>query len=98
MLHDIFLLTRPDRFLLSDLMDWMHEVMDKDAVDWRYSRSDLRIFFIPFLKGYALEKMPFGQKWLRAATIDKLERVIPATSVMKGHIPVSLKVGFIETY
>jgi hypothetical protein len=39
-------------------------------------RSDLRLFFIPFIKGYALEKMPFGQKWLRAATIDKLERVM----------------------
>ena len=68
-------LLRPDRFLLSDLMDWMHEVMDKDEIDWRYSRSDLRIDFVPFIKGYALEKMPFGQKWLRAATIDKLERV-----------------------
>jgi len=64
----------PDRFLLSDLMDWMHDVMDKDYEDWHYTRSDLRLFFIPFIKGYALEKMPFGQKWLRAATIDKLER------------------------
>ena len=65
----------PDRFLLSDLTDWMHEVMDKDYQDWKYTRSDLRTNIYPFITAFLLQNMWFGQKWLRAATIDKLERV-----------------------
>lgn len=64
----------PDRILLADLMDWMHDVMDKYNEDWEYRRVDLRFHFAPVLKSLIVQSLPMGQKWLRALTLDKLER------------------------
>ena len=30
---------------------------------------------LPFVKSFIVQSLPFGQKWYRAATLDKLERV-----------------------
>jgi len=66
----------PDKFLQGDLLNWMHEVMHKDPVDYRYKMVDLR--FSPFTIGKAIAAslIPygFGLKYFRAPTLEKLER------------------------
>lgn len=71
----IFEATGPERYLLCDLLDYMMEMMDVDYDYFGYKCTDLRFRPLPFVKGYALEKfMPFGQKFYKAATLEKLER------------------------
>ena len=65
----------PDRFLLGDLMDWMHEVMHKDPDVWGYRRTDLRWDIRPLIWAWIIEKLPVGQKISRGMTIDKIDRV-----------------------
>ena len=66
---------RPERFLLSDLMDWMHEVMHKTPEDWSYRRSDIRWDIKPLVMCAILQNLPIGLKNMRSPTLDKLERV-----------------------
>jgi hypothetical protein len=66
----------PERFLLSDLMDWMHEVMHKDPVDFRYKRNDLRFSPVTFVKAMMCSMSPTGNRYWRAPTLERLERVI----------------------
>ena len=37
-----FLLARPEKYLMSDLLDWMAEHTNRDAKDYGYWRTDLR--------------------------------------------------------
>jgi len=40
----------PERFLLSELVDWMYDVMDKSNEYWNYKRVDMRIVITPMIK------------------------------------------------
>ena len=64
----------PERFLQADLIDWMHEVMYKDPYLYKFRR--LNLMFSPFTIGKAVagSYLPIGQKWLRAPTLERLER------------------------
>ena len=66
-------------FLLfqSHLVDWMHEVMHKDPVDYEYRRADLRWNPATFAKAATSSFLPFGlgNKYFRAPTLERLERV-----------------------
>lgn len=64
----------PERFLLSDLIDWMHEVMHKTPEDYNYTRTDLRLDIKPLLLCALLQYLPLGRRSMRAPTLDKLER------------------------
>ena len=66
---------RPERFLLADLIDWMHEVMHKTEEDYNYHRTDLRFDIKPIIACAILQNLPFGLRNLRSPTLDKLERV-----------------------
>ena len=66
---------RPERFLLADLVDWMHEVMHKSPEDWGYKRSDIRLDIKPLVLCAIMQNFPVGLRNLRAPTLDKLERV-----------------------
>ena len=68
-------LKRPDRFLLSDLVDWMFEVMHKNPLDWGYKRTDLRLDILPLINCAVLQNLPIGLKTYRCPTLDYLERV-----------------------
>ncbi len=66
----------PEQYVLGDLMDWMHEVMHKDPVEYNYKRTDLRFDPICFYKaavGSMIGKM--GGKYFRSPTLEYLERV-----------------------
>jgi len=64
----------PERFLLGDLMDWMHEVMHKTEEDYNYQRIDLRTDFRPWLWCAIMQNLPIGLRNMRCPTLDKLER------------------------
>lgn len=64
----------PERFLMADLMDWMHEVMHKTPEDFNYARSDLRFDIKPLIACAILQNMPLGLRNMRCPTLDKLER------------------------
>ena len=68
-------ISRPERFLMADLMDWMHEVMHKTPEDFNYARSDLRFDIKPLIACAILQNMPLGLRNMRCPTLDKLERV-----------------------
>ena len=59
------------------MVDWMHEVMHKDPVDWQYKKIDLRFNPQTFVKAAIATFLPFGlgNKYLRAPTLERLERV-----------------------
>jgi len=64
----------PDRFLLSDLIDWMHEVMHKTPEDYNYARTDLRFDIKPLVLCALLQYLPLGRKNMCSPTLEKLER------------------------
>jgi len=64
----------PEPFQMSHLMDWMHEVMHKDYEDYRYRRADLRWNPATFAKAITSTFLPIGNKYLRAPTLERLER------------------------
>lgn len=66
----------PEQFLLADLVDWMHDIMDKDEQDWGYSRQELMFSPATFAKATACSLMPFGMglKYFKACTLERLER------------------------
>ena len=67
----------PERFLQADLLDWMHEVMYKDPDLYGYRRKDMLISPVCIAKALACSFMPasLGMKYLRAPTLERLERV-----------------------
>jgi len=64
----------PERFLLADLIDWMHEVMHKTPEDYNYARSDLFLDPKPLILCAVLQNSTFGKRNWRSPTLDKLER------------------------
>ena len=64
----------PERFLQADLIDWMHEVMYKDPDLYKFKRINLMFSPYTFAKAVAGSYLPIGQKWLRAPTLERLER------------------------
>jgi NADH dehydrogenase (ubiquinone) 1 alpha subcomplex subunit 9 len=65
----------PHSYKLSDLMDWMAAVTNRDPVDYGYKRTDLRLAYLPWAKAFLLSKvLPLGCKTLGGHTFDKLER------------------------
>jgi len=66
----------PEHFMQAHLVDWMHEVMHKDPVDWQYKKIDLRFNPQTFVKAAIATFLPFGlgNKYLRAPTLERLER------------------------
>ena len=67
---------RPQAFLLSELMDWICEMTNRDPVDYNYKRTEL--FFSPYTwaKTIAIQMAPLGQKkWFGPHSIERLERV-----------------------
>ena len=65
----------PETYVLADLLDWMHDVMDKDEEDFGYVRQELMLSPSTFLKAGLCQFAPLGQKYYRAATLERLERV-----------------------
>ena len=59
------------------LVDWMHEVMHKDPVDYEYRLADLRWNPATFAKAATSSFLPWGlgNKYFRAPTLERLERV-----------------------
>lgn len=72
----------PERFLLSDLIDWMHEVMHKTPEDWSYRRTDIRFDIKPLVMCAILQNLPIGLKNMRSPTLDKLERSMMTDEVV----------------
>jgi len=70
----IFEATGSERYLLCDLINHMMALMDIDRLTFGYKISDLRLQPVPFVKGFLMQNMPFGQKQFTGATIEKLER------------------------
>lgn len=64
----------PDRFLLSEFMDYCHDILRKDYIDWGYRRTDLFLDPWPFIQSFLNQSMPFGTIYFGSNTIDKLER------------------------
>ena len=71
----IFEAMGPDQFLQADLIDWMHEVMYKTDPEWGYTRTDLRFMLTPWMKTAFGNFTPFGKKYYRGPTFERLERV-----------------------
>ena len=65
----------PETYVLADLLDWMHDIMDKDEEDFGYVRQELMLSPTTFLKAGLCQFAPLGQKYFRAATLERLERV-----------------------
>merc|ERR1739844_561252 len=61
----------PERFLLSDLIDWMHEVMHKTPEDWSYRRTDIRWDIKPLVMCAILQNLPIGLKNMRSLTLGE---------------------------
>jgi len=72
----------PERFLLADLVDWMHEVMHKSPEDWGYKRTDIRLDIKPLVLCAIMQNLPVGLRSLRAPTLDKLERSMMTDEVL----------------
>jgi len=72
----------PERFLLADLVDWMHEVMHKSPEDWGYKRTDIRLDFKPLVLCALFQNLPIGLRSMRAPTLDKLERSMMTDEVL----------------
>jgi len=64
----------PERFLLGDLMDWMHEVMHKTPEDYNYGRTDMRWDIKPIILSALFNYLPIGRRNMISPTLDKLER------------------------
>merc|ERR1711936_632843 len=73
---EIFEAMGPETFLQAHLIDWMHEVLHKDAYDWDYKKTDLRWSVPTFAKAAFSSFIPFGlgNKYFRAPTLERLER------------------------
>lgn len=65
----------PNKYLQSDLMDWMHEVMHKDAEDYGYKRVDLLLSPITIAKSIYCSLTPIGNIYFAGPTLERLERV-----------------------
>ena len=67
----------PETFVLADLIDWMHDVMDKDDDKWGYGykRTNLLLSPAAFLKAGIVQALPLGQRYFRGTTLERLERV-----------------------
>jgi len=72
----------PERFLLADLVDWMHEVMHKSPEDWGYKRTNILFDFKPLVLCALLQNLPVGLRSMRAPTLDKLERSMMTDEVL----------------
>jgi len=64
----------PERFLLGDLIDWMHEVMHKTPEDYNYARTDMRWDIKPMILSALFNYLPLGRRNMISPTLDKLER------------------------
>jgi len=72
----IFEAMGPQSFVQGHLVDWMHEVMHKDPVDYEYRLADLRWNPATFAKAATASFLPWGlgNKYFRAPTLERLER------------------------
>jgi len=70
----IFEATGPERYLLCDLMDYMMDLQEIDYDFYNYKIQDLRMQPMPFIKGWVMQNLPFGQRTYVGATLEKLER------------------------
>ena len=70
------IIRRPEAFLLSELVDWMCEKSNRDAVDYAYKRTELFLAPSPWIKTILIQGFPIGQKkFFGPHTIERLERV-----------------------
>jgi len=70
----IYEATGPERYLLYDLVEYMYTIMDIDYEYMQFKIQDLRFNPIPFVKAGVLTNLPFGQRTLHGATLERLER------------------------
>lgn len=64
--------SRPDMFLLAELIDWMYDVTAMSVKTNK--RTDIRLSPIGIAKILAGEFYPLSRKFLGSVSIDKLER------------------------
>ncbi len=60
---------------MSDFMDWMASISQRDVKDYGYKRVDLRLCPTAIAKSLIIGNLPIGTAWLGKNTIDRLERV-----------------------
>eukprot|EP00095_Tigriopus_kingsejongensis_P005589 maker-scaffold12_size759060-snap-gene-6.21 protein:Tk05589 transcript:maker-scaffold12_size759060-snap-gene-6.21-mRNA-1 annotation:"nadh dehydrogenase 1 alpha subcomplex subunit mitochondrial precursor" len=64
----------PERYLLSELMDYIFTLTDRDPQEYGFRRVDLRFSPTTFAVAAVIERMPIGRKYFGGSTIDRLER------------------------
>ncbi len=57
------MLARPEKYLMSDLLDWMAEHTNRDAKDYGYWRTDLRQVESGFRTSTAYDFAPCPLRW-----------------------------------
>lgn len=72
----------PHKYLQSEIVDWMHEITQRDPRDWGYKRTDLRLSPLVFAKTFAVEKLPIGNQWLGTHTVERLERLCLSDDIL----------------
>ncbi len=64
-----------NRYLASDLFDWMAEATNRDPTDYNYRRTELRLSPYVWWKTLFFQTIPVGNKFMGTHTLERLERV-----------------------
>ena len=70
-----FLVSSPEFYKLSDLVDYIFHMSGRNPTDWGYKRTDLRLNPFIFAKQLAMSRLPLGRTYFGSPSLDALERV-----------------------